>query len=140
MALYPSQAWCDEWQTAINNDPAVRETGQNWGAGFNGNWLFEVTPGGGLEDTVYIYLAVSAGECREAHMLADPAGADAGFHVTGSYPDFKQVVKGEADFIAGVVKRRFRVQGDVGRIMRNSRFIRAVANTFSAFESEYLGE
>jgi hypothetical protein len=129
MALYPSQAWCDARRTAINNDTAVCETGKNWGVDFNGNWLFEVTPGGGLEDTVWIYLVVSAGECHEAHMLADPANVDTGFHVTGCYPDFVQVVN-----------RRFRVQGDVGRIMRNSRFIRAVANTFSAFESEYLDE
>ena len=140
MALYPSQEWCEEWRTAVNDDAAVRATGARWGVDFNGNWLFEVTPGGGLEDTVYIYLAVSAGECHEARMMNDPSGLDAGFHVIGSYADFKEVVKGERDFIAGVVKRRFRVQGDVGKIMLHSRFVRAVANTFGAFESEYLGE
>jgi putative sterol carrier protein len=124
----------------MNGDAAVRQAGEQWGVDFNGNWLFEVTPGDGLEDTVFIYAAVSAGECHEVRLVDDPAGVDAGFHVTGSYGDFKQVVKGEADFIAGVVKRRFRVRGDVGKIMRYSRFVRAVANTFGSFESEYLGE
>ncbi|MDH4207801.1 MAG: SCP2 sterol-binding domain-containing protein [Anaerolineae bacterium] len=140
MALYPSQEWCDEWRKAINNDTAVREKGSNWGVGFNGNWLFEVTPGGGLEHTVYIYLDISAGECHDARMVDDPSKVDPGFHVTGSYADYKQVIKGEMDFIAGVVKRRFRLKGDVAKIMLNSRFVRAVAGTFSSFESEYLGE
>ncbi len=31
MALYSSQEWCDEWKNALNNDPAVAETGKTWG-------------------------------------------------------------------------------------------------------------
>jgi putative sterol carrier protein len=140
MALYPSQEWCDEWRTAINNNTAVREAGRNWGVDFNGNWLFEIMPGGGLEDTAYIYLEVHAGECRDARMVDDPSAKDAGFYVTGTYPDFSLVVRGEKDFIVGVVKRQFKVKGDMARIMRNAKFIRAVSSTFSSFESEYLGE
>ena len=52
MALYPSQAWCDEWKKAINDDQKVAETGKNWGVDFNGNWLFEIAPGGGLEENL----------------------------------------------------------------------------------------
>jgi len=49
MALYPSQEWCDAWKEAINNDPAIEKTGGKWGVDFNGDWLFTVTPGSGLE-------------------------------------------------------------------------------------------
>jgi hypothetical protein len=140
MALYPSQEWCDEWREAINGNAAVRDAGKDWGADFNGNWLFEVTPGGGLEDTVYVFLEAYAGECLDARMVDDPSDVSPGFRVTGSYADFKQVVQGQKDFIVGVVKRQFKLKGDMAKIMRNARFIRAVAGTFSAFESEYLGE
>jgi len=60
--------------------------------------------------------------------------------VTGSYGDFKSVVKGDSDFLALVVKGTFKLQGDMGKIMRFARFVRAVANSISSFESEYLGE
>jgi putative sterol carrier protein len=140
MALYPSQEWCDNWKSAMNNDKAVAERGEKWGVDFNGNWLFEVIPGAGLEKTVYVYLAAAAGKCTEARMMDDPSGVDAGFRVTGSYADFKAVVKGEKDFLAGVVKGSFKLRGDMMRIMRNAKFIRAVANSISSFESEYLGE
>jgi putative sterol carrier protein len=140
MALYPSQEWCDDWKEAINNDPAVAKTGKNWGVDFNGNWLFEVTPGSGLDETVYIYLEAAAGKCTDAHMLDDPSTVNPGFIVTGSYSEFKPVVKGEKDFLASVVKGAFKLKGDMTRIMRFARFIRAVANSISSFESEYLGE
>lgn len=140
MALYPSQAWCDQWKDAINADQRVAETGKNWGVGFNGNWLFALTPGAGLEETVYIYLEAAEGKCTAARFLIDSSTENAGFLVTGSYSDFKPVVKGEADFLAGVVKGTFKLQGDMVRIMQFARFIRAVANSISSFESEYLGE
>jgi putative sterol carrier protein len=138
MTLYPSQAWCDDWKEAINNDTRVAETGKNWGVDFNGNWLFIVTPGGGLEETAYIYLEAAAGKCSDARILDDPLEVEPGFIVTGSYADFKPVVKGEADFMAAVVKGTFKLQGNMVKIMQFTRFIRAVANSISSIESEYL--
>ena len=140
MAIYPSQEWCDEWKNAINNDEAVAKTGKKWGVDFNGNFLFEITPGGGLEETVYVYLEAAAGKCSDARMLDDPSEEEPGFVVTGSYADFKPVVKGEADFLAAVVKGNFKMRGDMVKIMQYAKFIRAVANSISSFESEYLGE
>jgi len=140
MALYPSQAWCDEWKEAINADEAIAKSGKNWGVGFNGNWHFEITPGSGLEKTTFVYLEAAEGKCSDARLLDEPPEDKPGFHVTGSYADFKSVVKGDNDFLALVVKGTFKLQGDMFRIMRNAKFIRAVANSISSFESEYLGE
>jgi putative sterol carrier protein len=138
--LYPSNEWCEEWKTAINDSKAVQETGKNWGVDFNGNWVFEITPGGGLDKTTYVYLEAKAGKCTDARILDDPSEVDAGFFCTGPYEEFKHVVKGEKDFIEGVVRGIFKLTGDMARIMRNARFIRAVADSISTFEAEYLGE
>ena len=140
MALYPSQAWCDAWKESINNDPAIEKTGGKWGVGFNGDWLFKVTPGSGLDETIYVFLKAAAGKCSEARFLDDPSDTDPGFVVTGSYADYKSVVKGESDFLALVVKGTFKLKGDMGKMMRFARFIRAVANSIISFESQYLGE
>jgi putative sterol carrier protein len=140
MAIYPSQAWCDEWKKAINQDEWVLKTGQKWGVDFNGNWLFQVTPGDGLENTVYVYLVAAAGKCTQARFLSEPPEEEPGFVVSGSYTDFKPVVKGESDFLAGVVKGTFKIQGDRFKLMQYAKFIRAVANSISSFESEFLEE
>lgn len=139
MVLYPSQEWCDEWKKSINSDEAIAKTGAKWGVNFNGDWLFVITPGGGLEETTYVYLAASAGKCSEARMLDSPKEVEPGFVVTGSYPDFRSVVQGEKDFLALVVKGIFKVKGDMLKIMQNAKFIRAVANSISSIDSEYLG-
>ena len=140
MALYPSQEWCDEWKNALNNDPAVEKTGKKWGVDFNGNFLFKVQPGDGLDEEAFVYLETAAGKCTESRILKDSSEADLGFDVTGSYGDFKAVVKGDKDFIEGVVRGIFKLKGDMAKIMRNATFIRAVANSISSFENEYLGE
>ena len=140
MALYPSQEWCDEWKKALNNDPAVEKTGKKWGVDFNGNFLFKLQPGDGLDEEAFVYLETAAGKCTESRILQDSSEADLGFDVTGSYGDFKAVVKGDKDFIEGVVRGIFRLKGDMAKIMRNATFIRAVANSISSFENEYLGE
>ena len=140
MALYPSQEWCEAWKNALNNDPAVAETGKNWGVDFKGDFVFELTPGGGLEETKYVYLGAEAGKCTDAQFMDNPGDLDPGFFIIGSYEDFKPVVKGEKDFIEGVVRGVFTLKGDMSKIMRNAKFIRAVANSISSFENEYLGE
>lgn len=138
--LYPSQEWCDAWKQALNDSAAVAETGQSWGAGFNGNFIFEIQPDGGLEKTTYMYVETEGGKCTSARLLTDPSEADAGFYCSGLYSDFKPVVKGEKDFLEGVIKGSFQLKGDMTKIMRNAKFIRAVANSISSLESEYLGE
>ena len=60
--------------------------------------------------------------------------------MTGSYADYKSVVKGDSDFLALVVKGTFKLKGDMGKMMRFARFIRAVANSISSFESQYMGK
>ena len=140
MALYPSQEWCEEWKNALNNDTAVAETGKKWGVDFNGNFIFELQPGGGLDETLYVYLETTAGKCTDARLLDDPSLKSPGFYCTGSYADYKPVVKGEKDFIEGVVRGIFKLKGDMSKIMRNAKFIRAVANSISSFPNEYLGE
>jgi putative sterol carrier protein len=138
--LYPSNEWCEAWKNALNSSETVQETGKDWGVGFNGDWVFELTPGGGLDRTTYLYLAAAAGKCTAAHLIDDPSEVDAGFLCTGSYEDFKQVVKGEKDFMGGVMRGIIRVKGDMTKIMRSARFIRAVADSLSSFQAEYLGE
>ncbi len=138
--LYPSEEWCEAWKRAINANPSIKELGKSWGVGFNGNLVFELQPGAGLEDTVYVFMASTAGECTDCRIVQDLAGIDYGFHVTGSYADFKEVVKGNAGFMEGVVKGTFKIKGDMLRIMRNARFVRAVADTISSIEARYLGE
>ncbi len=39
-----------------------------------------------------------------------------------------------------VVRGALKLKGDMSKIMRNAKFVRAVANSISSFPNEYLGE
>ncbi len=138
--LYPSNEWCQEWKNAINDSEAIEESGKKWGVDFNGNFLFEVTPGGGLDKTTYLYLEAKEGKCTDSRLVDNPSEVDTGFFCTGPYEAFKLVIKGEKDFIEGVVRGGFKLKGNMMKIMMHAKFIRAVANSLSTFESTFLGE
>jgi putative sterol carrier protein len=140
MALYPSQEWCDLWKNAMNNDEACVTSGKNWGTDFNGSFLFDVAPDSGLDKAVYIYVELKGGTCIDLKLIEDPSSVQAGFIVNSTYGNIKPVVKGEKDFIEGVVRGLFKIKGDMGKIMRNAKYIRAMAKSISSFPNEYLGE
>ena len=138
--LYPSNEWCQEWKTVINSSDAAKEAGKDWGVDFNGNWIFEITSGGGLDKTTYVFLEAKAGECTDARLIDDPAEVEVGFHCTGSYEDYKAAVRGEKDFIQGVVRGTFKLKGNMMKIMKYGGFIRVIANSLQTIDSEFLGE
>ena len=138
--LYPSNEWCEEWKKAINKSSRCAEKGKAWGVDFNGSFVFELHPSGGLQKTTYVYMDSKAGKCLDSRVINDPSEVDAGFICPGSYEEYKKVVKGETDFIEGLLRGFFTLKGDMAKMMRNAQFIRAVADSISSFEAEYLGE
>ncbi len=138
--LYPSNEWCQEWKNVINSNDATKEAGKDWGIDFNGNWIFKITPGGGLDKTTYVYLEAKAGECTDARLIDDPSEVEVGFYCIGSYEEFKVAVKGEKDFIQGVVRGTFKLKGNMMKIMKYGGFIRTVVNSLQGIDSEFLEE
>ncbi|MEW6442280.1 MAG: SCP2 sterol-binding domain-containing protein [bacterium] len=138
--LYPSQQWAEALAKAINGNAQAQELGKNWGTDFNGSFLFEITPGSGLNETQYFYLNLKGGKALEARMVQGRSDVTPGYLVTATYADWKPVVKGQKDFVEGIIKGIFKVDGDMSKIMKNAKFVRAVANSLSNVPSEYLGE
>jgi putative sterol carrier protein len=138
--LYPSNEWCQAWKDAINGNDVAKDEGKDWGINFNGNWIFEITSGGGLDDTTYIFLEAKAGECQDLRLINDPSEVEAGFYCTGAYEDYKAAVKGEKDLIQGVVRGTFKLKGNIMTIMKYGGFFRIVVDSLQSIDSEFLGE
>jgi putative sterol carrier protein len=140
--VYPSTEWAEEWRKVVNTSEPCKEAGKNWGVDFNGNFLFVIEPGSGLEKTTYLYFGYKAGECTDARVVDAPSEVNPGFTSTGPYENFKKVVKGEVDFIEMTMKGALVLKGDFGKIMRNAKFVRAVADSIKSIPVPvtYLGE
>lgn len=139
--LFPSQDWADAIAAAITNSKDTEEHGKNWGVGFNGSFLFEISPGSGLDKDMYFYMDLKQGKASDAVMKPEkPTTIDPGFVITGSYGDWKLIVSSKLDLMEAIIKGTFTVRGDMGKIMRNAKFVRAVANLLSTIQTSYLGE
>ncbi len=138
--LFPSPEWCADCMKKLNESEAVATTGKNWGIDFNGNWVFEAQPGAGLEQPAFLYMEMKGGKCSDCRIIGDPSEVEAGFYGYGSYADFKAVVKGEKDFIGAAMKGDFKVKGDMSRVVKNAKYVAALARVLASIDSEYLGE
>ena len=138
--LFPSPEWCAECKDKLNESEAVAQTGKNWGVDFNGNWVFEAQPGAGLEQATYLYMEMKGGKCSDCRIIDDPSEVDAGYYGYGSYADFKAVVKGEKDFIGAAMNGDFKVKGDMSRVVKNAKYVAALARVLASVDSKYLGE
>lgn len=137
--LYPSQEWADAWRLAVNRSPAVEDLGKQWAVGFNGNFLFEILPDAGLKQVTYLYFVVSpGGKCSESRVVAGPHEAEIGFLASGPYRKFIDIISGKRDFIEVVLRGEIKMKGDMSKIMRHARYIRAVADCLSSVDSRYL--
>jgi putative sterol carrier protein len=138
--LYPSQGWADALAKVINESKGVEEYGKTWGVGFKGDFLFEIQPGAGLEKTTYFYLNFASGKAVDSKVAEQRPNVDPGYVVSGTYANWKPVVKGQKDFVESVIKGQLKLDGDMGKVMRNAKFIRAVAEALNKVDAEYLGE
>lgn len=139
--LYPSDKWCEAARDALNNNPELIRLGQKWGVGFNGDWIYEIEPGAGLEKTTYLFIQYKAGKCQNAAMVSDPSKVECGFHVKGAYADFKDVMAGKKEFIEGMVRAKFKkVTGDGKHLMRNAKFSKVFTETLRSIDTVFLDD
>ena len=139
--LYPSDKWCEAAVDALNSNPELIRLGKKWGVGFNGDWIYEIEPGAGLEKTTYLFIRYKAGKCRGAGIVSDPSKVECGFHVKGSYADFKDVMSGKKEFIEGMVRAKFKkVTGDGKQLMRNAKFSKVFTDTLRSIDTVFLDD
>jgi putative sterol carrier protein len=72
------------------------------------------------DDTVYAYLDVYDGGCREVDVIQSPDERDHGFRIIGEYDSWKELVGGEAGIINMLMAGEFDVDGDMQKILQYS--------------------
>lgn len=140
---FPSQAWFDAYQEAINNHEEYREKSEGWGVDFNGDFIFKMTdmPVDDLDvDAMpedlqeeldqYInetdaegyvghsYVGLEDGECTDAYLIEDPSEVDEGFMLTGTYENWVELVRGNIGAVDGMMSGKFELDGDMQKVLQ----------------------
>jgi len=129
--------WIGAWQDHLNESAEYDEAGEGWGVDFEGSFVFEVEPDGGLEEPLYFYVDPHDGNIREARKIDSPDDVEYGFLYSGSYSSWKQLIEGDVGAIDGLMSGKFSVDGDMQKVLQYSQAATVMTGAAAEIDTEF---
>jgi putative sterol carrier protein len=89
-------------------------------------------------DTVYAYLDIYDGSCREVDILQAPDERPYGFRIIGGYENWRTLVSGEDDVVSMLMAGEIDVEGDMQKILQYTEGAVALTDVAAAQETRFL--
>ncbi|MGC8998372.1 MAG: SCP2 sterol-binding domain-containing protein [Candidatus Bathyarchaeia archaeon] len=131
---FPSEEWIKAYKEELNKNEAYAEAAKDW----EGDFLFIVTPDEGLEKEMVFYVDLWHGKCREAYMLPSREAKTAEFVYEGPYSNWKKLIMGQLDPIQSLLMRKFKLKGNMAKIMRYTKAASELVKTASKVPTEFI--
>lgn len=134
MAKFPSQEWLDLFKESLNQNTNYEDAARSW----EGDFIFLITPDGPLTQPAAFYLDLWHGKCRDAKALTSPAEKEAAFTYEGPYGNWKKLIEKEIDPIKGLLGGKFKLKGNMMKVMRYTRAAKELVETATKVPTEFL--
>ena len=136
---FPSEAWTVAYREKVNSDPAYKEAGKTWTYGALA-FVVSKEPSIGLnEDTAFI-LDVHEGFCRKAWIANLEEAKAQPFCITGSYAQWKAVMKKQLDPIKGMMQGKLKLKGNLPIIVKHVKAAQALVENCGRVDTHFLDE
>lgn len=133
--LFPSDEWITEYREQLNKNDAYADAASWW----EGDFIFEITADGEIvKEPIRFYLDLWHGKCREAHMAGPDEKAE--FTYSGPYKNWKLLFQGKIDPIKGIMARKFKLIGDMGKVMRATKAAAELVRTATMVPTRFLDD
>ncbi|MEM4734410.1 MAG: SCP2 sterol-binding domain-containing protein [Candidatus Thorarchaeota archaeon] len=133
--LFPSEEWVQKYVELLNQNAAYKEAAATW----EGDFIFRIEADGKLvKEPMMIYMDLWHGVCRSAR-IAGP-GDKAAFTYSGPYENWKQLFAGKIDPIKGLMANKFKLTGDMGKVMRATKAAAELVATAVRVPTRFLDE
>ncbi len=133
--LFPSEEWIQKYTELLNANEAYADAAATW----EGDFIFEITADGTvIEEPIRFYLDLWHGKCRRAHMCEE--GQTAEFTYSGPLKNWRLLFEGKIDPIKGIMARKFKLIGDMGKVMRATKAAQELVRTTTMLNTTYLDE
>ncbi|MCS7139329.1 MAG: SCP2 sterol-binding domain-containing protein [Candidatus Nezhaarchaeota archaeon] len=131
---FPSEEWIKAFQEELNKNKAYEEAAKDW----EGDFLFIITPDGGLDKEAVFYLDLWHGKCREAYTVPSRDAKRAAYVIEGPYSNWKKIVMGQLDPIQALLLRKIKLTGNMAKIMRYTKAATELVKTASKVPTEFI--
>ena len=148
-----SEEWVKAYVDSINNNANYKAAASWW----EGDFLFVVQPSGNLDKEVKLFIGLYKGDCTggkilspgEEHVIlkagSDPVPLKEGeppsveFVFSGNYDNWLKVLKKELDPIQGLMAGKFKLVGNMAKVMRATKAAQELVNSSASIEGvEFL--
>jgi putative sterol carrier protein len=130
---FPSDEWIKKFMDHLNDSETYEEAAKNW----EGDFVYEVIPDGDLKEKVRFYLDFWHGKCREAYMMDISEEKESEFVYSGKYSDWRKLIDGQLDPIRSIFTRKFKLKGNLAKVMRSPRAAVELVKTASSVPTEW---
>ena len=114
---FPSDDWIKAMMTDLNASETYLEAARNW----EGDFLFVIEAGGGLQAPVSLYMDLYHGKCRQAFQVADPGAVSPAYYLSGPVANWKKVMTRKLDPMQAMMTGQLKLKGNMAMVMRNVR-------------------
>jgi putative sterol carrier protein len=119
----------------LNKNDRYEDAAKTW----EGDFVFEITADGEIvKEPLRFYIDLWHGKCRSARMAGPDDKAE--FTYSGPYKNWKLLFDGKIDPIKGIMARKFKLDGDMGKVMRYTKAALELVATTRQVPTKYLDE
>ncbi len=122
MALFPSEAWCKELQTTINNDDTFFRAAKD----YTDRSIWVINPDETLTHPVYLYLFVDHGKMIEACEIPARDARDSDDTATAPFSVWRRMMEGRLNPTPAIVRGQLKIEGKAMHIMRNVKTVQSL--------------
>lgn len=132
--LFPSNEWAKKFMELINANEEYAKAAATW----EGDFVFELTPDGNLKEIVRLYVDLWHGKCREAYQMAPDEQKETEYVYSGTYGNWLKLIEGRIDPIKGLMQRKFRLKGNMAKVLKAVKAAAELVRTASKVPTEFL--
>jgi len=138
---FPSDAWAAAYEAELNRCPDYADAARGWRHGAIVLALLP-DPAAGLPDGFATWLDVEGGRCKGARVVTLAEAAEAPFQLTADHRQWRAIIEGRLDPIAGLLTRKIDLRGDLLVLLRFVRsaqaMVRCATRVPTRFDAERL--
>jgi len=133
LAKFPSEEWIKLFKDAVNANPEYEDAAKTW----EGDFLFVVKPDLTLKDEAVMYVDLWHGKCRDVGVVKPGETKQTAFIYEGPYSNWMKLIKKEIDPIQGLLTGKFKLKGDMLKVLRAVRAAKALVDTAGKVPTEF---
>jgi putative sterol carrier protein len=146
-----SEDWAKAYEKALSSNKDYRAAASWW----EGDFIFVIEPSGNLDHEIKMFIGLYKGDCTGAKVLGDdeeyeilPANSPprplkkgekvgAEFVFSGPYDNWVKVLNKEIDPIQGLMAGKFKLVGNMAKVMRATKAAQEMVNSTIGIDAEF---